>query len=124
MDKIFEQLQGVVDRYDELQELMSDPDVIADTKRYMELSKEEGSIREVVSQYKHYRDVVNNIKESEEVLHETKDPDLEELAKDDLSRLNKEKTALEESIKMLMLPKDPNDDEKYHYGNSWRCWWR
>lgn len=111
MDKIFEQLQGVVDRYDELQELMSDPDVIADTKRYMELSKEEGSIREVVSQYKHYRDVVNNIKESEEVLHETKDPDLEELAKDDLSRLNKEKTALEESIKMLMLPKDPNDDK-------------
>lgn len=111
MDKIFEQLQGVVDRYDELQELMSDPDVIADTKRYMELSKEEGSIREVVSQYKHYRDVVNNIKESEEVLHETKDPDLEELAKDDLSRLNKEKIALEESIKMLMLPKDPNDDK-------------
>lgn len=111
MDKIFEQLQGVVDRYDELQELMSDPDVIADTKRYMELSKEEGSIREVVTQYKHYRDVVNNIKESEEVLHETKDPELEELAKDDLSRLTKEKESLEESIKMLMLPKDPNDDK-------------
>ncbi|MBU3852096.1 MAG: peptide chain release factor 1 [Candidatus Paralactobacillus gallistercoris] len=111
MDKIFEQLQGVVDRYDELQELMSDPDVIADTKRYMELSKEEGSIREVVSKYKHYRQVVKDIADSEEVLRETKDPDLEELAKDDLANLTKEKEELEETIKMLMLPKDPNDDK-------------
>lgn len=111
MDKIFEQLQGVVDRYDELQELMSDPDVIADTKRYMELSKEEGSIREVVSKYKHYQQVVKDIADSEEVLRETKDPDLEELAKDDLANLTKEKEELEETIKMLMLPKDPNDDK-------------
>ncbi len=55
MDKILAQLDGLLDRYDELQELMSDPEVIQDTDRYLKLSKEEGSMREVVAAYQKYK---------------------------------------------------------------------
>lgn len=111
MDKIFEQLDGLLDRYDELQELMSDPAVIADTKRYMALSKEEGSMREVVAAYQRYKQVKSDIDESDEVLRDSHDSELEELAKDDLNHLRPELADLESKIKLLMLPKDPNDDK-------------
>ncbi len=110
IDKIFEQLDGLLDRYEELQELMSDPEVISDTKRYLSLSKEEGGMRDVVAAYKKYKQVLSDIKESEEVLRESKDDDMEALAKEDLEDLQKQKADLEDQIKVLMLPKDPNDD--------------
>ncbi|KRM72951.1 peptide chain release factor 1 [Lacticaseibacillus brantae DSM 23927] len=101
----------MLDRYDELQELMSDPEVINDTKRYMELSKEEGSLREVVAAYRKYKQVLSDIQESDEVLRESHDPEMEALAKEDLDALRPQKDELEEQIKILMLPKDPNDDK-------------
>ncbi len=55
MDEIFDKLQAVADRYDELNELISDPDIIADTQRFMKLSKEEGSLRETVEKYTQYK---------------------------------------------------------------------
>ncbi|KRL14274.1 peptide chain release factor 1 [Schleiferilactobacillus perolens] len=111
MDKIIAQLEGVLARYDELQEMMADPDVISDTKRYMAVSKEEGSMRDVVQKYKHYKTVMHDIEESEEVLADSKDSDLEELAKEDLANLRSEKDTLEHEILVLMLPADPNDDK-------------
>ncbi|MCX2455520.1 peptide chain release factor 1 [Lacticaseibacillus nasuensis] len=111
MDKIFEQLDGLLDRYDELQELMSDPEVLADTKRYMAYSKEEGSMREVVASYKRYKQVKSDIAESDEVLRESHDPELSNLAKEELNELRPEQAKLEDEIKLLMLPKDPNDDK-------------
>ncbi|WP_461227014.1 peptide chain release factor 1 [Lacticaseibacillus suihuaensis] len=111
MDKIFEQLDGLLDRYDELQELMSDPEVLADTKRYLALSKEEGSMREVVAAYRQYKQVKSDIDEADEMLRESHDPDMEELAKEDLATLRPQVGQLEDQIKILMLPKDPNDDK-------------
>lgn len=55
MDEIFDKLQSVADRYDELNELISDPDIIADTQKFMKLSKEEGSLRETVEKYNEYK---------------------------------------------------------------------
>ncbi|MFD1485287.1 peptide chain release factor 1 [Lacticaseibacillus baoqingensis] len=111
MDKIFEQLDGLLDRYEELQELMSDPEVIQDTNRYLKLSKEEGGMREVVAAYQQYKQTKSDIEESEEVLRESHDEELEELAKEDLNDLKPKLEALESQIKLLMLPKDPNDDK-------------
>jgi peptide chain release factor 1 len=111
MDKILAQLDGLLDRYDELQELMSDPEVIQDTDRYLKLSKEEGSMREVVAAYQNYKKTKADIDEAESVLRESKDEDLEELAKEELAELRPELEALEDQIKVLMLPKDPNDDK-------------
>lgn len=108
---MFDQLQALEDRYEELGELLSDPDVIADTKRFMALSKEEASTRETVECYCQYKKVVAGIAEDEEILKEESDSDILEMAKEELSELKKEKVELEEKIKILLLPKDPNDDK-------------
>jgi peptide chain release factor 1 len=108
---IYDQLQSVEDRYEELGELLSDPDVISDNKRFMALSKEEANTRETVATYKRYKDVLSNIAESEEILNESNDPEMIELAKMELSEGKDERDELEEKMKILMLPKDPNDDK-------------
>ncbi|GKQ42891.1 peptide chain release factor 1 [Companilactobacillus sp. RD055328] len=111
MDKIFDQLDGLLDRYSELQELMSDPEVINDTKRYMELSKEEGDMREIVAKYREYKKLKQNISDNEELLRETNDSEMEDMIKEELSSDKATLSEVEEKIKILMLPKDPNDDK-------------
>ena len=108
---MFDQLQSLEDRYEELGELLSDPEVVSDTKRFMELSKEEASTRETVEVYRRYKDVIQGIADSEELLSEKLDDELQELAKEELSEYKAEKEELEEKIKILLLPKDPNDDK-------------
>ena len=79
---IYDQLQAVEDRYEELGELLSDPDVVSDTKRFMELSKEEASTRDTVTAYREYKQVLQNIVDAEEMIKESGgDADLEEMAK-------------------------------------------
>ncbi|GMA48343.1 peptide chain release factor 1 [Tetragenococcus muriaticus] len=107
----YDQLQKVEDRYKELGELMSDPEVIADTNRFMKLSKEEADLRETVEVYQRYKKVENDISEDEEMLSENLDEEMTELAKEELAGLKQEKEELEDRIKILLLPKDPNDDK-------------
>jgi peptide chain release factor 1 len=111
MDEIFEKLQSVVDRYDELNELISDPEVIADTKRFMELSKEEGSLRDVVASYTRYKKIVHQLDDDKAMLTEKLDDDMNEMVKDEITDLEAQKADLEEKIKIMLLPKDPNDDK-------------
>lgn len=106
---MFDQLESLIIRYEELSELMSDPDVINDTKRFMALTKEEASLRDKVETYKRYKEVVQGISDTEDLLGESSDSEMIELAKEELSDLKKEKEQLEEDIKIMMLPSDPND---------------
>lgn len=106
---MFDQLESLVIRYEELSELMSDPDVINDTKRFMELTKEEAFLRDKVATYKKYKDVVQGIVDTQDMLNENLDSEMAELAKEELANLKKEKDQLEEDIKIMMLPSDPND---------------
>ena len=109
---IYDQLQAVEDRYEELGELLSDPDVVSDTKRFMELSKEEASTRDTVTAYREYKQVLQNIVDAEEMIKESGgDADLEEMAKQELKDTKSEKEEYEEKLKILLLPKDPNDDK-------------
>lgn len=108
---MYDKLQGVEGLYEELGELLSDPEVISDTKRLMALTKEEANLRETVSVYRRYKVVVDDIADTEEMLGENLDSDMAEMAKEELSALKKEKEALEETIKILLLPKDENDDK-------------
>ena len=108
---MYDQLQSIEDRYEELGELLSDPEVVSDTKRFMALSKEEANTRQTVAVYRRYKVVVEGISETEELLSENLDADMAEMAKEELSDLKKEKEELEEQIKILLLPKDPNDDK-------------
>ncbi|MDR2977451.1 MAG: peptide chain release factor 1 [Streptococcaceae bacterium] len=105
---MFDQLESILGRYEELGELLSDPEVVADTKRFMQLSREEANLRDTVAAYKSYKENEQKIAEAQEMLG---DPELGELAKEELTEAKEEKTRLEEEIKILLLPKDPNDDK-------------
>lgn len=109
MDKLFDRLQMLADRYEELGELLSDPDVIADSKRFMELSKEMADLRETVEKYEKYKHVVQQIKDDEEMLSAGIDDEMAAMVKEELSDSKNEKQKLEQEIKILLLPKDPND---------------
>ncbi|AQW22269.1 peptide chain release factor 1 [Lentilactobacillus curieae] len=112
MDEIFDKLQAVVDRYDELNELISDPEVIADTQKFMKLSKEEADLRDTVSTFNKYKSVSGQLDDDEEMLRgKIDDPELETMVKDEISDLKSQKEDLEEQLKVLLLPKDPNDDK-------------
>ncbi|QDZ70705.1 peptide chain release factor 1 [Pediococcus pentosaceus] len=108
---IIEKVQAVADRYEELSELLADPEVLGDSQRYQELSKEEGEIRETVEKYREYRKTVDAIAENEELQREKLDPEMDSLVKAELAGLRETKATLEEEIKILMLPTDPNDDK-------------
>lgn len=108
---MYDQLQSVEDRYEELGELLSDPEVILDTKRFLALSKEEASIRETVEVYRRYKKVIEQIEEAEDLLNDNLDDDMAEMVKEELSCGKKEKSLLENKIKILLIPKDPNDDK-------------
>ena len=111
MDKIFDQLETLLERYQELQELMSDPEVINDTKRYMAYSKEEADMRDVVAAFKRYKELKQSISDSDEILRETDDAEMQSMAKDEMETSKKELDEVEHNITLLMLPKDPNDDK-------------
>ena len=106
---MFDQLDSFIIRYDELSELLSDPEVNSDTKRFMELTKEEANLRPKVETFKRYQQVVEEISDTEEMLGEGLDAEMADMAKEELSSLKKEKVELEDKIKFLLLPEDPND---------------
>lgn len=112
MDKLFDRLQTLEDRYEELGELLSDPEVIADTQRFTKLSKEMADLRETVEKYDKYKKINQQIQDDEEMLHDgLDDEEMEEMVKEELASSKEEKTKLEDEIKILLIPKDPNDEK-------------
>lgn len=111
MNDFIDKLQAVEDRYDELNELLADPDVISDSQKFTELSKEEASIRETVAKFREYKKVIAQIADDEEMQREKLDPEMDELVKSEVSSLRSQRDDIEEQIKVLMLPTDPNDDK-------------
>ncbi|MBC1364985.1 peptide chain release factor 1 [Listeria welshimeri] len=108
---MYDRLQAVEDRYDELNELLSDPDVVSDPKRLRDLSKEQSGITATVETYREYKNVNEQIDETRELLGEKLDDEMREMAKEEFTELQKEKAELEERLKLLLVPKDPNDDK-------------
>lgn len=106
---MFEQLNQLIFRFEEVIELMSDPEVIADSDKLRELSIEEADLRPKVTKIKRYQQVTAELEETEELLAESLEPEMAELAKVELEDLKSEKENLEEEIKVMMLPEDPND---------------
>lgn len=106
---MYDRLDQVDNRYDELNELLSDPEVISDTDRFLKLSREEGELRETVGTYRKYKEVKEGIEETEEMLQESLEADMEEMAREEREELLVEKAKLEEELKILLLPRDEND---------------
>lgn len=106
---MFEQLDSLIFRFEEILELLSDPSVIQDTNRLRELTIEESDLRPKVEKIRRYKQVEQEITDTEEMLGEGLDPEMAEMAKSELADLKQEKIDLQEAIKIMMLPEDPND---------------
>ncbi|CAJ1000908.1 MULTISPECIES: peptide chain release factor 1 [Bacillales] len=108
---MFERLSAVEERYEEVTNLLCDPDVINDTKRLRELSKEQASLEETVVVYREYKSVVSQLEDAKAMLEEKLDDEMREMVKMEISDLSKRKEQLEGRLKILLLPKDPNDEK-------------
>ena len=107
---MFANLEGVVDRFREVEGLLSDPTVISDQKRYRGLTKEHADLSGVVEVFGKYKQVCSDVEGNRELLQDS-DPEMKELAKAELPELEEEQKQLEDQLRLLLLPKDPNDEK-------------
>ncbi len=108
---MFQRLSAVEERYEEVTNLLCDPDVISDTKRLRDLSKEQASLEETVTVYREYKSVVKQLEDAKAMFEEKLDDEMREMVKAEISELTDRKEQLEQRLKILLLPKDPNDDK-------------
>lgn len=104
-------LTPIIERYDEISGLLADPEIIADIKQLTSLSKEQSQIQEITQQGRIYLQTLQAIQDNKALLE---DKELSELAKEELKVLESKKTELEEHIRVLLIPKDPNDDKNIY----------
>ncbi|WP_037315464.1 peptide chain release factor 1 [Salegentibacter sp. Hel_I_6] len=106
---MIEKLNIVKQRFDEVNDLIIQPDVISDQKRYIELNKEYKDLRALMDEREKYLELTNNIEEAKEIIADGSDPEMTEMAKMQLDEAEKEVPKLEEKIRMMLVPKDPDD---------------
>lgn len=111
MDDVLEKLQSIEDRYEKLNELLSDPEVISDSKKLREYSKEQSDLEEVVQTFRTYKDVTSQLDDAKSMLEDDLDDDMRDMVKEEISELSSEKEDLEARLKILLIPKDPNDEK-------------
>ena len=108
---MFDKLEDLVDRLAAVIEELNDPDVVSDQKRFRSLMKEQNDLTPIVEKYNEYKEAKQTIEESLEMLEEETDEEMRELAKEELSEAKARVEELENEIKILLIPKDPNDDK-------------
>ena len=108
---MLEKLKGIKQRYEQLTALLSDPAVIGDQNRYRELSKEQASIADIVSAYDEYIAADGEITECKAMLEEADDAAMREMIHEELNELSAKEQELTEKLKVMLLPKDPNDEK-------------
>ena len=108
---MFDRLQAVEDRYERLTELLSDPDIVNDSKKLRDYSKEQSDIQETVDAYREYKEVKVQLADAREMLDNEKDPEMHEMVKEEFNSLKEQQEQLEERLRILLIPKDPNDNK-------------
>ena len=111
MEDLLKKLEAINYRFVEVGTLIVDPDIISDMDRYVKLSKEYRDLEEIVSAYKEYKNIFDNLKSSRELHEKEKDPEMRDMAKMEIDELEQKRPVVEENIKMLLIPKDPEDDK-------------
>ena len=106
---MLDRLQIVKQRFDEVSDLIIQPDIISDQKRYVALNREYKDLRLMMEKRDQYIELVNNIEESNEIIADGSDAEMVEMAKMQLDEAKEQLPALEEEINVLMIPKDPED---------------
>ena len=108
---ILSRLKGVKARFDEVSQLITDPAVIGDMDRYVKLNREYKQLEPVIEAYNSYRNLLSNIESARELLQVEKDEEMREMAKAELDLYHQQLKPLEEEIKLLLLPEDPEDNK-------------
>ena len=109
IDIMIDKLEAIQDRYYYLEEQLSDPTVLADMKRYKKVGKEYKDLKPIMEAFKAYKELDGNVKTAQDMLKED-DPEMKEMAQMELDDLLPQKEELEEQIKQLLIPKDPEDE--------------
>ena len=109
--EMFDKLEDLLIRLEEILSELQEPDVASDPNRFRKLMKEQSELTPIVEAYKEYKACKQNIEESLELLNEESDEDMRELAKEELNESKARVEELEHELKILLLPKDPNDDQ-------------
>ena len=108
---MIDKLQAIKVRFEEVSKLIIDPDIISDMSRYIKLNKEYKDLELIVNAYDNYNNVISNISSAKKILSEESDLELKEMAKSELELDFAKKEVLEKEIKVLLIPKDPNDSK-------------
>jgi len=108
---ILERLEGVKQRFIEVGDLLTQPDILSDMKKYVRLNKEYKDLQPVVEAYEKFRLALSNIESTKQLLATEKDDEMREMAKMELEELTSQLPEMEEEIKMLIIPADPQDDK-------------
>ena len=108
---LLDKLEGLVSRFEEVATLITDPNVISDQKRYVKLTKEYKDLNNIMNARKEYLDCMKSITDAKEILATEEDQELKDMAREELSAAEKRIPQLEEEIKLLLVPADPEDDK-------------
>jgi peptide chain release factor 1 len=108
---VFDRLQSVEDRYEKLNELLSDPEIINDSKKLRDYSKEQSDIQETVQTYRQYKEAREQLQDAKAMLEEKLDAEMRDMVKEEVNELEAQIEELEAKMKILLIPKDPNDDK-------------
>ncbi|MDH5397274.1 MAG: peptide chain release factor 1 [Cyclobacteriaceae bacterium] len=106
-----EKLERLKERFEEVGQLMVQPEAMADMKKYSDLSKEYKDLEKVVTKYEEYSNVLSNLKSAKEVLEKEKDPEFREMAKMEIDELTPQKEKLANELKKMLIPRDPRDSK-------------
>ena len=108
---MFERLSQIEARYEELTRALASPEVIADSAKYQKTAKAHSELADIVEKYREYKDLIRGIAESKAVLADEKDPEMRAYAQEELDNLEARVAQVEADLKVLLLPKDPNDEK-------------
>ncbi len=110
-NSILSRLDGLKIKFEEIGQQMTDPEVIADMKKFVALNKEYKELKPVIESSERYRNVLSNIQNAKDILATEKDEELREMAREELAELEPRVSPMEEEIKLLLIPKDPQDSK-------------
>ena len=108
---MIDKLEAIKDRFEEVGQLIIQPDIMSDMKEYSKLSKEYKDLEKVVKKYDEYQEAAANVRSAKELLETEKDPDFRQMAKEEIEEQERHQEDLEEEIKQMLIPKDPNDSK-------------
>src|SRR5436853_5942023 len=108
---VYDKLERLEERYDQLSELLADPDAASDMEKYRSYGKEQADLEPIVTKFREYKATQQSLKETQAMLEENLDREMVEMAKTEIEDLRKKSEAIMSEIMVLLLPKDPNDEK-------------